>query len=319
MEDANTASVMLDGGFLASGPRTYSRAGIAGRLTRAVGNVTLAAGAGAGVGSGSGPRRQLTMVFGGSIPWLSVDIRSTRYSELPADTLPVGVPGSIAGTGAIVGNGSFLDGNHTDGELTANHHFATGVRLQMTGGLRFGGSAGSPPQWLWSEVELPVRHGLSVMLSGGVQPRRPELAQPGGRFARFGFRFDLGAAPQAPVTVPAPDTIAHYTVSALAPDRYLLRLHVPNARAVNLRGDVTDWEVVAMRRAADSRVEWETELETPPGLYHISISVDGGPWIVPEGLAPVPDGFGGATGLLALQPLGEAKHEAPRIPSIARS
>jgi hypothetical protein len=306
LEDASPATLLLDGGFLASGPRTYSRAGIGGRLAGTFGDLVLTADAGAGVGTGSGPRRQLTMVFGGAIPWLSVNIRSTWYSELPADTPGPGLTGSIAGAGPIVGTGSFLDGNHTDGELTASHRFAARVMLQATGGLRFGGDGGTastPAQWLWSEMELPVRHGLSLLLAGGVQPRRPELAQPGGRFARFGLRFDLGAAPPAPVAAPPPESVAHYTVVALEPDRYMLRLHVPDARAVNMRGDVTDWEVVAMHRVADNRAEWETELLAPPGLYHISISVDGGPWIVPEGLAPVPDGFGGATGLLTL---GEA-------------
>ncbi len=71
--------------------------------------------------------------------------------------------------------------------------------------------------------------------------------------------------------------------------------------AVELKGDLTDWQPVRMQPSRRDPGVWEVVIAVAPGLYHVNLRIDGGEWIVPPGLATVPDGFGGDTGLLALR------------------
>lgn len=71
-------------------------------------------------------------------------------------------------------------------------------------------------------------------------------------------------------------------------------------RSVELRGDLTNWDPIALRPSTESRNRWTTRLDEEPGLYQVTVRVDGGEWIVPRGLLSVRDRFGGATGLLEL-------------------
>jgi len=145
-------------------------------------------------------------------------------------------------------------------------------------------------------------------LSGGgsrsscrrVRPERADLAQPGGRFAQVGLRMHIHSTrKEEPDPAPPPDVRpAAPTVVPLEPDVYLVRLYVPGARRVELKGDVTDWEVVAMRRSDEDPDVWEATFRKPAGVYHVNIRVDGGEWVVPPGLLAVPDRFGGAVGVL---------------------
>ena len=300
-DDGTGAALLLNAGLTMGGGRSYRRAGVGGRLAQAAGPVSYTVSASASAGSGAGPQQVYSVVFGAGLPALTLDVRTTWFGDSRSDSLYTAGDGSLS-LARPVGYG-----NYTDGELVAQHRFGN-ARLQLTGGMRFGGAAGTTPEWLWGEAAVPVRRGVSLVLAGGIRPERVELAQPGGRFTQLSIRFDIGpAAPPAPVL--APDPAPPFSVTALGPNRYRLRLRVERARTVELTGDVTDWEIVALRKAPDGRGAWDTVLETAPGLYHINIRVDGGPWYVPEGFPAVPDGFGGVTGLLTLQPI-EEDHDA---------
>ena len=255
-----------------------------------------------GAGTGAGPGNVLSLTFGAGAPGIELDIRSTWFRDAPSDTARDGspIPGGFAP--------ARFDGRYTDGELRARRRLAI-VTLQLTGGMRFGGRAATAPQWLSAELAVPLRQPVHLVLAGGTRPDRPDLAQAGGRFAQLAVRFDVGNATDAHAIAAEPLPDPATTAVAVAPGRYLLRLRLPSARTVEIKGDLTDWQVVALRRADGSATDWEVLLDSPAGLYHVNVRIDGGDWRVPAGLPAVPDRFGGTTGLLDLPPFQEA-HDA---------
>jgi hypothetical protein len=295
--DSAALALSLDAGVVAVDGEAYRRTGVAAHLRHEGGTLALSGTVGVGVGSGRGPATMLTATLGAGLPALRLDVRSTWFHDAPDDSVFFDVGG---GRTAMLA----LESNYTDGELQAQHRVRR-LRLRLTGGMRFGATRTGPPQWLWSELELPVWQRVSVVGAGGARPDRPELAQRGGRFALFALRWNTGPdAPAEEAQAAARDAPATAGVVRLGPGRYLLRLLVPGARRVELAGDFDDWRPIAMSRSADGL--WEAALQAPAGSYHVNIRVDGGAWQAPAGLPAVPDRFGGAVGLLTLPPDQEA-------------
>jgi hypothetical protein len=46
---------------------------------------------------------------------------------------------------------------------------------------------------------------------------------------------------------------------------------------------------------------WTVTVPVKPGQYQMNLRTDGGRWIVPAGLLPMVDEFGGAVGLLIVE------------------
>ena len=68
------------------------------------------------------------------------------------------------------------------------------------------------------------------------------------------------------------------------------------AASVEIMGDFTDWEPVAMTSMPNG--EWRIERSITPGPHRVAIRVDGGPWRVPPNLPRVADDFGGEVGIV---------------------
>lgn len=256
--------------------------------------------ASAAVGSGDGPAQAFTLEAGGRAGVVRLDVRTTWLRDDPSiDSLPGGLPGSV----------TLADDRYTDAELSGSRELGP-FRAQARLGARFGrqaaaagrtgGSGREVPQWANATLALPLRGRTSLELSGGVQPERRELMQRGGAFAQLGVRIEVGRAEPAP-DLPAASSAPTLTAEATAAGSYRLRLRVDVRSAVELKGDLTDWQPVRMQPSRRDPGVWEVVIAVAPGLYHVNLRIDGGEWIVPPGLATVPDGFGGDTGLLALR------------------
>jgi hypothetical protein len=76
------------------------------------------------------------------------------------------------------------------------------------------------------------------------------------------------------------------------------RVIAPDAGAVEIMGDFTDWVPVALVRKKGA--VWEVSLPVTPGVHRLNLRLDGGPWIVPAGLRLEKNEFGGAAGLLVV-------------------
>lgn len=286
---------------------TYSRSGLCIDVGGDLGPARVTGTAALSAGSGAGPGQAIALSLTAGRPALWLEFRSTW---LDAGT---------TGTRRTRGDDALLpdlsqpaqpyDGRYTDAELNALQRVGP-VALRLTGGQRVRGETDGTPRWLFGVADLPVWRRLGIVLAGGVRPERVDIAQPSGRFAQFGLRFDTHSArPPAPVPepLPTPDVLSStHAVVPLGTDRYLVRLLVPGARQVELKGDITDWTVVPLRRSHRGDDVWEITIHKPAGVYHVNIRVDGGEWIVPPGLVAVPDRFGGSAGVLTFPPTKEA-------------
>jgi hypothetical protein len=67
---------------------------------------------------------------------------------------------------------------------------------------------------------------------------------------------------------------------------------------VELNGDFTGWQPIALSSRADD--SWTVTLPLAPGTYQLNVRIDGGPWVVPAGILPVSDEFGGRVGVLVI-------------------
>jgi hypothetical protein len=195
--------------------------------------------------------------------------------------------------------------HYTDGEaallLTLGRtdlSFSAGGRagenvLVNVGGDRVWGGVGVT-WWLAPRVGL--------VAAAGTYPVSPTQGFPGGRYATLAVR--LASRPRrAPVVEPAafePATtgITGFRTVAAGGGKQTLHVRATTARALEVTGDFTGWEPVALRRGSDGW--WTVTLPIEAGVHQMNVRVDGGPWSVPPGLSSVSDEFGGRVGLLVI-------------------
>ena len=71
---------------------------------------------------------------------------------------------------------------------------------------------------------------------------------------------------------------------------------MPGAQSVAIAGNWNAWTPSPLRGLGDDI--WEATLQLAPGVYHFNLVVDGKEWVVPGGVATIPDGMGGLLALL---------------------
>jgi len=77
-----------------------------------------------------------------------------------------------------------------------------------------------------------------------------------------------------------------------------LLVHVADATQVEVVGDFTDWQPLALRPAGGGL--WEVVLPLTSGVHRIDIRIDGAAWIVPAGTTRAPDDYGGEVGIFVV-------------------
>ena len=163
----------------------------------------------------------------------------------------------------------------------------------------------------WGSVSAVawLRPHIAAVLSGGTYPIDPTQGFPGGRFLSASIRLARGverqAAPAVTPTAPAPASIEdtpaveQFRWQRSGAHNVILTVGAPRAMTVDATGDFTNWTPVALIRASNG--SWTLTLPLEPGRYQMNLRVDGGKWIVPPGLLPISDEFGGTVGLLIVE------------------
>jgi hypothetical protein len=149
----------------------------------------------------------------------------------------------------------------------------------------------------------------AIVLSGGRYPTDAISGSIAGRYLTVGIR--LQTAPRRPVVARDPPPYSPHggsnghsaaapalRVERAAPDSVRLVVHAPLAETVEIVGDFTDWQPVALQRGAGE--SWEVVLMLSNGLHRIDVRIDGGAWLVPAGTTPVADDFDGAIGIFVV-------------------
>lgn len=181
-------------------------------------------------------------------------------------------------------------------------------RLDLSGygGWRTWSRPGTAPDSRWAGVSLAVwmsRH-LALIAGAGSYPADWAQGLPSGRFAMLSVRLAtrrpverraVGYQMLPPLADPV---VAGFEMVDAGDGRRTLQVRAPGAFRVEVMGDFTAWEPVALERGADGR--WSAAFALPHGVHRMNIRVDGGDWGVPPGVLVLNDEFGGVVGVLAV-------------------
>jgi hypothetical protein len=133
---------------------------------------------------------------------------------------------------------------------------------------------------------------VALELGGGSYLPDPYQGLIGAKYLSAGVR--LHSAPRsAPATaVPQENPL----VPLREGDSLVVHFQMPGAKSVALAGDWDGWTQHPLSPLGNDG--WIGGLKLAPGLYHFVLLVDGTDWVVPGGVARVPDGMGGFAALL---------------------
>jgi hypothetical protein len=265
--------------------QSYLRTGVDVRVVRRWQTFSPWLGAAVSAGSGAGPRQFYQLSVGGEAGMFGAAVRTSWFEEVWQTR------DSLRPATAVT-----VQQRHTDAELTATRRLGPFL-TSLTAGRRFGGYH-SERNWAFATLTIPVRSRVGISLASGWRPEQTERAQPGGAFAQIALRFDVRSSDPRR-TVPAAPGEEEWSLNAVATTKgYQLRVKASHAQSVELKGDLSDWEILHFQRAANG--VWELQVDVPAGVYKINIRIDGQEWIVPLGMVAIADGFGSTAGVLNL-------------------
>ena len=76
------------------------------------------------------------------------------------------------------------------------------------------------------------------------------------------------------------------------------RFVVADTGQMSIAGEWTEWRAEPLE--ASGRGSWLLKVRLAPGVYRFSLVGGDGRWIIPRGVATVPDDIGGTVGLLVV-------------------
>jgi hypothetical protein len=182
-------------------------------------------------------------------------------------------------------------------ELAAGLGVRSGDAIVRESSTRWGSA--SATFWL-------ARH-VGLVAAGGTYPVDFTQGYPGGRYLSVAVR--LGTRPMTvalrPSGDPAPSALRstatgpRLEIASLPNGRRTIRVQAPAARTVEVMGDFTTWQPLALSRVADGW--WTATLAVAPGTYQLNVRLNGGTWEAPAGVPEKLDEFGTRVGILTLR------------------
>lgn len=171
---------------------------------------------------------------------------------------------------------------------------------------------------LWLSARLSRTYGSTGAVSGTFQyfvTRRVALEITGGNYLRDPFQglpraafgtaaIRLHAVPRPSATSPtaapepSPPRLQPLVAQRRGTDTVVVRFRMEGAAVVAIAGDWNGWRPDSLRALGDDI--WEAALLLSPGTYYFNLVVDGTEWVVPGGVAVVPDGMGGLLAVLTV-------------------
>ncbi|MGI8618545.1 MAG: glycogen-binding domain-containing protein [Gemmatimonadaceae bacterium] len=195
---------------------------------------------------------------------------------------------------------------HTDVEGTVRFE---GARMELVGvaGMRtaIAGYDDSPDPWASVNATAWVLRAVGITAGIGSYPSDLGQDLPAARYATLGVRVSPRSVRRSPTVLSAdvlraeaPITPPALTVADGREGRRTIRFRAGSmAQRVEIMGDFTDWSPVRMN-PTQSPGGWTISLPVSSGVHQVNVRLDGGAWVVPEGLTTVRDEFGGSVGIL---------------------
>jgi hypothetical protein len=181
------------------------------------------------------------------------------------------------------------------------------LQLAASAGARAGDEPEGARQWGEVSATMWLGRRLAVVLGHGAYP--VDLAQlaPGGRYSALSLRVAtrppalrdaLARSIRTPTASIVRPVVATFDVKRNRNGTVRMRVRAPGAGSVEVVGDFTDWEPLALERTRGD--SWEIVIPLASGTHRFNIRVDGGEWGVPPGIGSARDEFGGVVGLLLI-------------------
>jgi hypothetical protein len=178
----------------------------------------------------------------------------------------------------------------TDAVLSGSWRFRS-LTFDASLGRRFGRF--TPETTIWGlSASRDIAPALALVAAAGRAGSDPVTSVPGARYFAVGLRLKVGASvlPAVPARTAADESAPFRIGPAVAAGREIV-IQAPEAGAVELAGDFTDWKPVALRRWGEHA--WRVLLPVPPGLHRLAVRIDGGEWHAPPGTRAIESEFGG--------------------------
>jgi hypothetical protein len=138
-----------------------------------------------------------------------------------------------------------------------------------------------------------IKSSIALEVSGGNYLSDPFQGLPSAGFVTGGVRFY--AARRA---VARPTSVLQPLVAEHRGDTVVVRFRMPGASSLAIAGNWNGWTPVPLRALGNDI--WEAALLLQAGTYYFNLLVDGKEWVVPAGVAVVPDGMGGMLAVLTV-------------------
>ena len=154
--------------------------------------------------------------------------------------------------------------------------------------------------WASGSAALWLSQRAALVASAGRALADETRGVPSVRYLSVALRFGWRPAGQTGALLvrhaPREDDGARLDIRAGADSFRVVTVRQPSAASVEIIGDFTDWEPVALSGMPNG--EWQIERVIAPGPHRVAFRVDGGPWRVPPNLPHVADDFGGEVGIV---------------------
>ena len=146
-----------------------------------------------------------------------------------------------------------------------------------------------------ASVQYFLTPSVALEAAGGNYLRDPFQGLPRAGFIAGGVRVFTSRRAIAPAAG-RPNPALQPLVAEHRGDTLVVRFHMPGARQLAIAGNWNAWTPASLHAVGDE--VWEATLQLQPGTYYFNLVVDGKEWVVPGGVATIPDGMGGLIAVL---------------------
>jgi hypothetical protein len=153
--------------------------------------------------------------------------------------------------------------------------------------------------WANADAAIVVSPRLAVVAGVGKTPGGVASRLPAHSYASVGIRLMRAARVSRALPPELQPVAVGFELKQLDPGQYRVAVRAPRARVVELTGDFTSWQPVALQRGHGDW--WETTLSITPGTHQVNVRINGERWIAPPGATVVDDDFAGVVGVIVVR------------------
>jgi hypothetical protein len=230
-------------------------------------------------------------------------VASVRDSSTALSCAPATV-GNIATTNALDDAGTACERQSRFSDMEASLRWEVGpLEMSAQSGYRLGDSYDVTPdsrRWSSARATIWLNERVAIIGGGGRQPALPLRGLPARSFGMAGLEIAYSPVSKSAVPVALPHTVLvkKFEMQPGTGDMRKIVIRVGGVERVDVMGDFSDWSPLTLvRRGRDL---WELNVPLSPGMYHINVRVDDGPWTAPPGIPTMHDGFSGDVGLIVI-------------------